>query len=153
MDNPKHKKWVVFYFLMVVIILFFILLLNGVFSNELSKISLPRASAGFTANKVKALCELQKYDTIALISVKNTEGGYVRITDADVSRSNLDSGKGDMSLAMDLCKTFSNVRKIDRKEISENEWQYTYRYGLFHDAGRIYRIVFFEDDWRFVLND
>ena len=153
MKNSKHKKWVVFYFVMILLILFFILLLNGVFPNGVIKINFPLASANFTATKIKALCDFEKYDTVATLSVKNVEGEYVRITSTDVLRSNLESGKGEMALAIELCKAFSNVRKIDRNKVSESEWEYTYYYGLFYNTGRTYRIVFFDGDWRFVLND
>jgi len=152
MENGKHRGWVVFYIFAIVFILFIVLYLNGALPLWLSDLNLIKPSANITEIKLKALCDVERYQNVATLSLKIKEGRYAKITDDDILKSDSESGKSGMTMAVELCKTLSSVRKVDKKQVSENEWDFVYHTGILYDVGKIYKIVNIDGDWRFVLD-
>lgn len=150
----KHNKWVFFYTLTLFTLLFFTLYLAGIVNINIPTIKIFEKSPDATATKLSALCELDKYEAVATRCVKGGEESYTRITksDLDYYSNNPVEAVNYVGLARDLCGMITVGRRIDRTQVSATVWDYKYYVSVLFNAGRVYRIVYLDNDWRFVLS-
>ena len=146
----KHNKWVVFYTLMIVSFFLFAFVSIGIIKLKIPHLPFDTNSPDFAVSKVKALCDLNKYENIALRSVKFENGEYSLISKENLLATPTASSDY-LGVVKALCNAFSYNRKFTGEKISDSEWLYTYHFGLVFNASRTYKIVYFDGDWRFVL--
>ncbi len=103
-----------------------------------------------SSTELKTLCNVNRYDAVAMQSLKYENGEYLRITKDDITGPSPKS-VAYLAIAKNLCSTFDTSRKVEKKMISDTEWEYRYYAGILFDSSHTYRIRFFEDSWRFVL--
>ena len=147
----KHNKWVVFYALMIVSFFLFAFVSIGVLKLKVPHLPFDNSSPDFAVTTVKTLCDFEKYENIALRSVKFEKEEYDSISKDDLS-VNPAGSSGYLGAAEGLCNAFTNSRKVVKAKVSDSEWDYTYYFGILFDASRIYKIIYFDGDWRFVLS-
>lgn len=138
---------------MLVGLCFFTLYLSGVVDIKLPALNFYKPSPDMTVTKLQTLCGLEKYEAVAIHSLKyeNINQEYLRITSDDILKRDQTKPINYLELAKSLCNTFETSRKVEKKKVSDLEWEYRYYAGILFDSSQVYRIVFFEDDWRFVM--
>ncbi len=147
----KHNNWVVFYILAILGSFFFALFSTGILNINLPVITIMKPSPDATVSKVRALCNFGKYESIAVRSLKFDAKTYSRITREEISENDLRDITGYLASAKSLCGAFDTSRKVEKKKVSDSEWEYRYYAGILWDSNRAYSIIYFDDDWRFVL--
>jgi hypothetical protein len=146
----KHNRWVVFYTLMIASFFLFAFVSIGILNFKVPNLPFDTKSPDFAVSKVKALCELSKYENIVLRSVKLENGEYQLISKDDLLVKPTVSSDY-LGVAKALCNALSYNRKFEGEKISDSEWSYTYHFGLVFNASRTYKVVYFDGDWRFVF--
>ncbi len=147
----KHKRWVFFYIFAILFLLIFALFSSGILNFQVPVIKIAGSSPDMTATRLTALCNFKKYESVALYSLKFDNKKYSRITRDDILESDLKNTMGYPAAAKSLCNTFDTSRKVEKNQISNTEWEYRYYAGVLFDSNRAYSIVYFDNDWRFVL--
>ena len=147
----KQRKLVFFYSLTLFTLLFFTLYLAGVINIKLPTLKILESSPDATATKLSVLCDLKKYEAVATRCVRQDNDKYLRITSGDILESDLMGGSGYIGSANGLCNMLVINRKVEKSKISADVWEYKYFTNVLAGSGRIYKIVFFDNDWRFVL--
>jgi hypothetical protein len=146
----KHNKWVIFYILMIISFFLFAFISIGIINIKIPHLPFDTNSSDFAVSKVKALCWFDKFENIALRSVKFENGEYILISKGDLL-ANPAGSSGYLGVAEGLCNTFQYSRKEVKVKVSDSEWDYRFFFGLVSDANRTFKIVNFDGDWRFVL--
>ncbi len=143
----KHNKWVVFYTLAVSsLFIFALFILKDSYLENFPTIGYFSSPEALDL-KISILCKLEKYESIALSSARLYRDEYVVI-----DGSELDEGAGGyIEAAGQLCKSIDYARKIEKTKTDGDLWVYDFRFGLFHDSGREYKVVLLDRQWRYVL--
>lgn len=147
----KHKKWVSFYIFVILFLMIFALFLSDVINFQVPFIKITRPSPDRTSTKLIALCNFEKYDSIALDSLKYDGRVYSRITKEDILESDLKGMMGYPASAKSLCNIIASGRKVEKIKLSEGEWEYKYYSSILVNTNHAYSIVFIDRDWRYVL--
>ncbi|MCJ7826251.1 hypothetical protein MUP56_01380 [Patescibacteria group bacterium] len=97
--------------------------------------------------QIKILCGNKNYRNVAFSSVKKENGKYQLISSSDLSETNNDPSY--VMAAEDLCGVVTSDATIEKKKISDTEWDYRYIFSWGGKQG--YDIVFVNEGWKFVL--
>lgn len=147
----KQKKVVFFYSLTLFSLLFFTLYLAGVINIKIPTLKIMESSPDATATKLSVFCDLKNYEAVASRCVWQDNDKYIRITSNDILEGDLSGVTGYIGSASALCSMLGVNRKVEKSQISETVWEYKYYTNVLSGSARVYKIVYFDSDWRFVL--
>lgn len=148
----KQKKVIFFYSLTLFSLLFFTLYLAGVINIKIPTLKIMESSPDATATKLSVFCDLKNYEAVATRCVRQDNNNkYMKISSNDILESDLSGVTGYIGSASALCSMLGVNRKVEKSKISETVWEYKYYTNVLSGSARVYRIVYFDSDWRFVL--
>lgn len=98
--------------------------------------------------EIKLLCSKKDFEFIALQSLKSENE---LITQKDISNQ-AKTSPSYIETAEELCSNINNAKKIDKQQISNDQWTYRYHFTLDQAVNnKAYGISFYSGKWRFVL--
>lgn len=147
----KQNKIVYFYTLTIAALILFSLIVSGVVQLNIPAPSFTKSTPDLTTTEIRTLCSLKKYDTIAFNSLKYVNGEYSLIESRDFSMGVSQDRVDYMASVKQLCNWFDIMRKIDKKQLANGNWEYTFYAGILFDSNHSYQIHMYQNSWKYVL--
>ncbi|KKR11895.1 MAG: hypothetical protein UT39_C0002G0076 [Candidatus Woesebacteria bacterium GW2011_GWA1_39_21] len=148
-----QTKLIYFYALTIAALILFALIVGGIVEIKVPVPEFTKPSPELTLTKLKTLCSFEKFEAVAISSLKFVDGKYSEIAKADLSVGVSKDRVDYLAEAKTLCNWFDISRKIDRKQISEREREYRFYAGILFDSNKAYHIRLENGHWKFVLGN
>jgi len=103
-------------------------------------------------DKLKMLCARKDHTAVALQSIRKVDNHYELLVNGDL---NMGTNTTYLESAATLCSRITSITysdwAVEKTKKSKDKWNY--RYISLNGNKFVYEIVYFQNDWRFVLQN